>query len=245
MDSLHFHLKELFPLKSFSTIEIDYSDITKEKIKLIKSSKLVKKQFEELNDSEKISQIISSDKKNFITDNYRLIECDLSDKEKLIKCINDAGFSKENLTVIIAECLLCYMHSDEIANLLKLFTNKFENCVFIYYDLINPNDDFGKMMIKNLKSYREISLPSYHDCPDIKSHIERMKNSGFENNFCVDMLDYYNNYINESLKKKVSHLEFIDELEEFNLLQMHSCLGISIKKSDDKLFEFLNNYKLN
>lgn len=246
MDSLHFHLKDIFPESDFITLELDYSDIVKQKIKFITESKVLSSCFPELQDPEKTKDVVTTDKKNFFTQNYYLMECDLANQTKITSCMKAAGLVKDNLTIIIGECLFCYMSNKETENLLSIFTSEFENCFCIYYDLISPNDDFGKMMIKNLKDYRGIILPAYKECPDEKAHEERMKKAGFTSiNHCVDMLKYFNSFIDTKIKNGVNHLEFVDELEEWNLLQKHSCLGIAIKKSlDQETFEFLNKYEL-
>mmetsp|Transcript_16142 Transcript_16142/g.16746 ORF Transcript_16142/g.16746 Transcript_16142/m.16746 type:complete len:326 (+) Transcript_16142:40-1017(+) len=238
MDSLHFHLRNIFPGSHFSTLELDYSEITKQKIKFIQSSQLLSGFF-----SEKDIEV-SSDKKNFLSSNYKLLDCDLSIKEKVLSCLKQAEFEKENLTVILAECFLCYLSTEDIQSLLKMFTAEYSNCVIIYYDLIHPSDEFGKVMIKNLRDYRGIILPSYLECPDEKAQIDRLVSCGFtQGNVCVDMLNYFNLLIDEELKKKINHLELMDEMEEWNLLQKHSCIGVGIKK-ESKEFGFLDGYKL-
>lgn len=253
MDSLYFHLKDKLPDSSVSVLDLDYSEITKQKIKFIKESKSLLPFFIKSetinNDNTSINTDTNNDlfkdPKNFISSDYKILECDLSNTSKLKACLDKSDFKKEELTLIIAECLFCYFDSEDLLSMLKTITSKYDNCVVVYYDLIHPNDYFGKMMIKNLKEFRNITLPSYIECAEEKNQVDRLYKAGFTKcGQCVDLLRYYYDFISKEDKDKVEHLELIDELEEWNLLQKHSCIGFSVKKENDMLFSFLNEYKL-
>ena len=263
MDSLFFYLKNKYvnynnnnnnnessELKNICVLELDYSEITKQKIKNINYSKDLKKMLLNSNDDNNNKGSISSDNKKItFSKEYNLINCDLNNSKELVDIINytlDNGFfSSNNLTIIVAECLLCYLNKEEALNMIKNISNKIDNCVIIYYDVINPNDEFGKVMINNLKQFRNITLPGYTTYPDEISHENRMKECGFTyNNKCIDMLKYFNNYIPENEKNLINHLELLDELEEWNLLQQHYCIGFGIKISNEDNYEFLKCFNL-
>ena len=237
MDSLHFELKEKLPECNFCTLELDYSEIVKHKINYISKSEKVKQVIKE-------NMHISEDKKFLTSENYKLLVCDLSNKKELENAIEKSNFNKSNLTIVVAECLLCYLESNDIITLLKFFNDKFENIVLVYYDLIHFDDVFGKVMISNLKNVRGIILPSFQETKSENDQVERMKKSGFNfYNKCIDMLDYYMNIIDKKELKRINSLEFVDEVEEFNLLMKHSCLGVSIKLNDKNIKESLNFLK--
>ena len=241
MDSLYFYLKEKYPTINLKLLEIDYHDITKKKVKFIQTSKKLSEKLIDFDDKS-----ISECKKKLITKDYIILDCDLTQGNKVQNCIKESNLDSNILTIVIAECFFCYLSSEEVNDLLSILNKNFNNSILLYYDLINPNDDFGKMMIKNLKNFRGIILPGYKDCPDEKSHIKRISDNGFINKSnCIEMLKYFNEILSEEIKKKVNKLELIDELEEWNLLQKHSCIGYAIKVNKigvDYDYDFLDQF---
>ena len=221
-------------------MELDYHEITKEKIKFITNSKLLSSFFPDL-ETEK-EKIITNNKKRFLTEEYKLMNCDLSNPSEILNCLNASNLDKKAVTIVIAECLFVYIANDSVISMLSTISDYFNNCLLLYYDLINPFDDFGKMMIKNLKTFRNLILASYEDCPTLEHHNERVKKGGFNDVECVEMLKYFNNYIDSETLKRVNSLELVDELEEWNLLLMHACFGLGLKNSDG--VEVFKNFKL-
>jgi hypothetical protein len=53
--------------------------------------------------------------------------------------------------LVFAECVLTYIEGSKIDNLLKYLSDKFENLIFVTYEMFNPYDSFGKMMVKNFQ----------------------------------------------------------------------------------------------
>ena len=167
----------------------------------------------------------------------------MANTNELQNTLKSTSLSKEVFTVLITECLLCYLHNESIIQIFKLFTSFFNEVALIYYDLISPNDEFGKVMIRNLKQYRNINLPSYEDCPHEESHIKRCFENGFDfRNICIDMLSYFNSIIPHEEQIYVNKIEMMDELEEWNLLQKHYCIGVAFKIN--KGYEYISSYEL-
>lgn len=150
----------------------------------------------------------------------------------LSKIENLIDFS--NLTIVLSECLFVYIEKEKTINLLKSLTSKFDNIIIFLYDLVGYNDNFGKEMEFNLMQ-RGIRIPGLIQVPDVKSQTERLIESGFLEAKVIDMLQYYRKIIDKTEKSRIEKLEFLDELEEFNLLQKHSCLGCAIKISIEEM----------
>jgi tRNA wybutosine-synthesizing protein 4 len=55
-------------------------------------------------------------------------------------------------TFILAECVLCYLDADNAKNLIGWTSKFFEEVSFLNYEMVNPNDKFGQMMIENLEA---------------------------------------------------------------------------------------------
>lgn len=54
-------------------------------------------------------------------------------------------------TLIFAECVLAYIEGKFSNQLIEMFANKFPFLYFFDYEMFNPNDNFGKMMMKNFQ----------------------------------------------------------------------------------------------
>lgn len=252
LDSLYFQLKEEYSdeIHNFNEqinfVELDYFEITAQKIKTINKTKELLEKIEFLDEDEKENLTEKEkDKNKLISKGYSILNCDLSNQIEVEKGFEISKIKKSVLTIIIGECLFCYLENKKIHTLLSFFNSFFENSVIIYFDLINPNDEFGKVMINNLKVYRNIVLPSFEDCPFESSHVKRCVESGYDTfNICIDMLSYYNTYISNEEHVRLNHLELMDELEEWNLLQRHYCIGVSIKIKSPDMFGYLKDYEL-
>lgn len=242
LDSLYFYLKAKFQTSRVRVIDLDYTEITKQKIKLISKSQELQSILKE-NNSDDLG--ISSDKKKLNTKEYSIYNVDISNVSDIKGVLKNLEVSGENLTIIVAECLLCYVGQEEVEQLQKTLAQYFNNVAFVYYDLLNPFDEFGKVMIQNLRNYRNIVLPSYELCPYTDSHIERLKSNGFNSSGqCIDMLTYYNTVIPREEQIFANSLELLDELEEWNMLQKHYCIGVSIKHDQLGTFSFLVDYSI-
>ena len=58
---------------------------------------------------------------------------------------------KSNLTLVFSECVLTYIDANKVDNIIKYFNEKFENVIFVTYEMFNPYDGFGKMMVRNFE----------------------------------------------------------------------------------------------
>ena len=195
-------------------LEFDYQTIINKKKKIIENSKLLK---------------------DIISDNYHLLSCDITNNSQFKKSI-ESTISKEkleDLTIVICECLLVYIDRENTIDMLLTLKNLFPNLIVLEYDLIGAKDAFGREMIDNLKM-RNIELKGYEEVPDIKSQIERLKESKLEQVEIVDLLFVYNKMLPKNERRRIDLLEMMDEFEEFNLLQQHACFGYGLSFKDNK-----------
>ena len=217
-DTLYFNLmNEKFT--NINVYELDFKKIIDKKTKIIKNSNLLK--------TEK---------------NYNLIACDITDVNLIKKTFENLS-NKNDLTIIIFECILVYLDKETTVKIINEFKNIFKNLIIIEYDLIGANDMFGKEMIQNLKT-RNIELRGFYDVPDFDSQIKRLKECGFDFVQFKNLLWVYNSMISKDERRRIDLLEMMDEFEEFNLLQTHACFGIGGKIADEKYKNVLNNIKL-
>eukprot|EP00330_Aristerostoma_sp_ATCC50986_P009704 CAMPEP_0114601662 /NCGR_PEP_ID=MMETSP0125-20121206/24273_1 /TAXON_ID=485358 ORGANISM="Aristerostoma sp., Strain ATCC 50986" /NCGR_SAMPLE_ID=MMETSP0125 /ASSEMBLY_ACC=CAM_ASM_000245 /LENGTH=157 /DNA_ID=CAMNT_0001811099 /DNA_START=373 /DNA_END=843 /DNA_ORIENTATION=- len=138
-------------------------------------------------------------------------------------------------TLVFAECVLVYLPTKDSDALIKFFTDKFSTVYMANWEMMKLNDQFGKMMIKNFEM-RHIDLLGIHEYPDVESQKKRFADLGYTNVEVYDMLVVYNQYIDQDSRKRAEKLEFLDELEEWWLIQKHYYLSLSskIKDQDEK-----------
>ena len=56
-----------------------------------------------------------------------------------------------NPTLVLTECLLVYMHTEDATGVLKTLTSHFKSDLAILnYEMIHPDDAFGRVMLENL-----------------------------------------------------------------------------------------------
>lgn len=146
------------------------------------------------------------------------------------------GLDTELPTLLISECCLVYLSPTEADNVLEFFTKG----VFpapsssamtstplglLIYEPIRPDDPFGKTMVSNL-ALRGIHLQTLHQYASLEAQRERLKKHGFlDGQGAADVNFIWKNWIDEAEKERVSKLEMLDELEEWNLLAAHYCVA--------------------
>ena len=222
-DTLYFNLMSQ-KHNNITFLEFDYQTIINKKKKIIENSKLLK---------------------DIISDNYHLLSCDITNNSQFKKSI-ESTISKEkleDLTIVICECLLVYIDRENTIDMLLTLKNLFPNLIVLEYDLIGAKDAFGREMIDNLKM-RNIELKGYEEVPDIKSQIERLKESKLEQVEIVDLLFVYNKMLPKNEIRRIDLLEMMDEFEEFNLLQQHACFGYGLAFKDNKFDKIKELVKL-
>ena len=197
--------------------ESDYDKIIKSKQQLISKSKL-------------LSQFTS------VSTNYHLLPCDITNTSKMQKQIEKSSSyatTKNDLTIVICECLLVYIDKDVTIDILSTLYKLFPNMVILEYDLTGANDGFGREMVDNLK-LRGIELRGFRDVPTLKEQVDRLKEIGMTQVEIIDMLEVYYKLIPIEERKRIDSLEMTDEFEEFDLLQRHACFeyGIALANED-------------
>ena len=201
--------------------EFDYKEIIDKKLKYISKAK-------------PLLNIINKNKNN-----YHLINCDITNKKLFTETLNNIKTQENDLTIVICECLLVYIEESVTIEMISCLTDKFSNMYLLEYDLIGPDDPFGKEMVDNLKT-RDIYLKGFDDVKNINDQINRLKKLNFEDINIVDMYHVYFNVLPLEERKRIEKLELMDEFEELNLLQRHACFGFASKCKNDKFKNLIN-----
>ena len=201
--------------KNIEVYEYDYKKIIDKKLQIISKYK-------------QLSEIINKNKNN-----YHLIDCDITNNKLFSESLNKISNKENDLTIVICECLLVYIDKAVTIEMLSTINDKFNNVYLLEYDLIGPDDPFGKEMVDNLKS-RDIILRGFNEVKDIKDQINRLKEAKFEDVNIVDMFYVYFKFLPIQERKRIERLELMDEFEELNLLQKHAYFGYGSRCKNEK-----------
>jgi len=114
---------------------------------------------------------------------------------------------------------------------MKYFADCYQNIHLLNWEMMKLNDKFGQVMIRNFEQ-RGCDLLGIQEYPDVPALIKRFEALGYQNNEVYDMLTVYDKYINKDEKTRIEKIEWLDELEEWNLIQRHYYLALCSKISD-------------
>ena len=151
------------------------------------------------------------------------------------------GVNPELPTLILTECLLIYMRAEDTSEVLSWTMDFFGaagDLVYVNYEMINPNDQFGRMMVENLEA-RGCQLLGIHSCPNLEAQQQRIADLASSRSktlvHCesLSMSQIYSTKLNdEGEKARIERLEMFDEFKEWELLQGHYCITLAICSND-------------
>ncbi|KAJ5578379.1 uncharacterized protein N7459_007343 [Penicillium hispanicum] len=157
-------------------------------------------------------------------------------------------------TLLISECCLIYLSPIEAAQVVAFFTERLfgpatttpkpdersQNILeatmplgLVLYEPIRPDDPFGRTMVSNLAT-RGIQLQTLHKYASLEAQRTRLREHGFTSNQAAADIDFiWERWVSEEEKERVAGLEFLDEIEEWQLLARHYCIAWGWRDGDD------------
>lgn len=91
-------------------------------------------------------------------------------------------------------------------------------------------------MISNLQT-RNIHLPTLTSYPELGDQRARLQGYGFRSGAqAADTSFLWRNWVDEEEKERVGSLEFLDELEELELLLRHYCVAWGWRNGEGDIF---------
>lgn len=179
------------------------------------------------------------------SEKYHLIGLDLRNVEENSDILT-AHLDAETPTLVISECVLCYLTPHDNEAVLNFWKRSFSCVSVVMYEPMGLNDAFGHTMAQNLIN-RGIDLHTFQKYPDLESRrtffAEKL---GFSSVKLTDMARIAgytspsDSWIAPEELRRVSALEMIDEVEEIKLLLHHYCL---IYAGNGEPFEQINHLK--
>lgn len=224
-------------------VEIDFSTVTAKKIRLIRKPAakgqpdlfgVITSAAAADGQQEHGGMVQESGHADLIGADYCLLGADVRQAGELTEKLAKAKLDPNAPTVIVAECVLIYMSADESSRVIRYFANAFANLHFINYEQVNIDDQFGRVMEKNL-SCRGITLHGLSACQNLDSQKKRFLENGFTEVQDWSMQDVYEKHMS---KEEVSRIESIEPLDERELLVQlleHYCIVVASKNKKFRL----------
>ncbi|CAI4050746.1 hypothetical protein SKDZ_15G0180 [Saccharomyces kudriavzevii ZP591] len=205
-----------------SFIDIDYSDLLKIKIELIKTIPELSRIIGLTEDNVYVD---TSNADVLTTPNYLVRPCNLNDSEMFSGLLNECQLYDPNVVkVFIAEVSLAYMKPERSDSIISA-CSRMENSHFIILEQLIPKgpfEPFSKQMLAHFKK-NDSPLQSVLSYNTIGSQVQRFNELGFSHVNVGDMFQLWVS-ADETTKKELLKVEPFDELEEFHLFCHHYVL---------------------
>ncbi|CAH7687950.1 S-adenosyl-L-methionine-dependent methyltransferase [Phakopsora pachyrhizi] len=246
-DSRYWRLRDKFqsgwPVKIW--IETDFLENTQKKIRRIVNNPLLRSM---CGDQIRLGTGAQSEnqrrgaEEDLTTDlystSYAMISSDLRQPDRLIGKLRSNKLIDSNLpTLIIAELVFVYMLPQQTEDCLRKLSDEFGkddggDLMVITYEALNLGDSFSKVMTENLSS-RGLTLLGFDNNSTIESQIQRFKSLNFDQIVSQDMKKIRTisdwNIDWRSELERIRRLEFLDEVEELELVLKHYCLTWALR----------------
>ncbi|CAM9278756.1 unnamed protein product [Phaeothamnion confervicola] len=157
---------------------------------------------------------------------YRLVAADLRDAPAAAAALLAAGADGDAPTFFLAECVLAYVEPERARALLEWIAPSFRCAAMASYDMTRPDDAFGRVMVANIQE-RGCSLPGLAACPSLAMQERRFLQAGFDSASAADMLAVFHGFVDPAEVQRVSAIEPLDELEEWQLIMTHYCMVVA------------------
>ena len=180
------------------------------------------------------------------------------------------SFDFKSPTLILTECVLVYMDRESVEDICSSLASKFNTAcndmnknsndpshddannvccgaIWVSYDMFNPSDRFGQVMLRNLRD-RGITVPGFTQFPTLDDQITRLTNNGWETASCISMLQAFTDLISGKERSRINSVEIFDEVEEWQMIMEHYCLTLAatgINNTSNPLSQMQLNSSLN
>ncbi|KAG9186179.1 [phosphatase 2A protein]-leucine-carboxy methyltransferase [Alternaria panax] len=232
-DTRFFRLLDLYPQTRLVYHEIDFPTNTLAKIAAIQRQPLL---------SRKLLHIPPTSA-SYHSDTYNIHALDLrslassSEGTPLPQIPN---LNPSMPTLILSEMCLVYLQPPTVQSIVSsLLTHYLQPATpasLILYEPILPKDAFGRTMISNLQT-RNIHLHTLTAYPELDDQRARLQGYGLRDGAKVaDTNTIWRRWINEEEKERIAGLEFLDELEELEMLLRHYCVAWGWRDGESHVF---------
>ncbi|KAG5418427.1 PPM1 [Candida metapsilosis] len=227
--------------------EIDFAETTKiKKLAIMKNEKL-RTLFEIEEDAPDIQskESFAEFDPDLHCKNYHLCGADLREHSPGSSL---KGFNAKLPTLVLSECVLCYLSPEEYSSTIKYWTSLGDNFTgILIYEPMSLRDSFGETMYHNLQG-RGLNLQTFDKYPNLESRLKFLQQECKLTKLRMTSLSNIGGYSrNQSMEEswidskdlqRINSLEFVDEIEEIRLLLEHYCLCYGEFRASDNSQSF-------
>ncbi|CEP60818.1 leucine carboxy methyltransferase LALA0_S02e00320g [Lachancea lanzarotensis] len=209
-------LRMLFFLNQYpqlTWIDLDFAESVSLKAKILKKNE----QFRNT-----LGEPQGADDTEYISDRYLLKSCNLNHTQKVLDILLESSVP-EVPTLVITECVLCYMDLSQSQALIDNVVSFYETGTWVSYDPIGGNeadDRFGAIMQANLWESRQLELPTLMFFNSVEKYAQRFEDET-KHTQIETVWQYYIQQIPQEEKNRLKSLQFLDEIEELKLILSH------------------------
>lgn len=214
-DPLPFQMLAEKKYTNISFLDFDYPDLLHNKVSMIQESTEILELLGVQCECDKSLGVL------FAREKYKIVACDLKDKELYVKQLSSLLDSNSTVTVFVAEVSLAYMkplHANPIIHL----SSQVQNSHFLMLEQILPAGEYHPFAKKMLYHFSHLRSPL--QCVQTyltkELQVQRFKEC-FEFTEIRNLFENWDFLIPDELKEKVASLEDFDEWEEFIVFCQH------------------------
>lgn len=234
-DTRFFRLASSGRAKNVLYHELDFPEVTRKKVHIIGNSPTLFESLDQVPNDLKVDReagSIYSSTYNLHPLDLRTVKPQISsadghDGRTVVGMMTNVDLTIE--TLIISECCLIYFTPEQADNVVKYFTFDLfppeTPLMFAIYEPIRGDDAFGKVMTQNLAA-RGIVLRTLEKYATLEAQKTRLRLLGLTTaQNAVDINEVLRDWIPDVEKARLSKLEMLDEVEEWELLASHYCIA--------------------
>lgn len=119
---------------------------------------------------------------------YTLAACDLSNVGEFEKLLEEHKIDTKTPTLFYSECVLSYIDAERVDHLVRFIREKFDLAFFFDYEMYNPSDRFGQLMVKN---FNQMGCPlvGIYKYPGLEDQHKRYTECGWQRCEVLTMKD--------------------------------------------------------
>ncbi|KAI8054515.1 S-adenosyl-L-methionine-dependent methyltransferase [Syncephalis plumigaleata] len=114
---------------------------------------------------------------------------------------------------------------------------------FVIYEPCEPHDAFGQIMIQNLRN-RQIELPGLAVYPSVASQETRFLTNQWNAAHGITIAHAHDHCIPASEQQRIAQCEWLDEIEEWNLLARHYAIVWAWHTTNSEFSQLLNTWQV-
>ena len=172
-----------------------------------------------------------------VGEGYALVACDVRDVADVERAMTAAKVDFSRPTLVLAECVLAYLPQGKSFDLVRWFGERVKVGAFVSYDPIEPDDAFGRTMMRNVES-RGCAFRGIYDAPNVAAAARRFTSNAWERAEAYDMNQMYEEKLDARERERIERIERFDEFEEWRLIMAHYCVSYAANGLDSSSFPF-------